>query len=162
MPDHDLEEMEGKLKKVIERVTVETAQEMICGDILRLYLIHPDDPDRVKKYDEWCTEQKRLGVPNACGGMAGPPSDLIDLSRIKSKIAQATWKSQIPPTEMGLLFITGGFIIGDQDVEVVVDGIIEKVHGFKNIPAVVLSAAKTITLSQEPTKIVSDSLFEVP
>ena len=152
--EHLLVEIECKLKEVVGRVTVETAQEFYRQNALKLYLVDPNDPNRIKKNGEWCRKQERLGIFHACAGLAGPPVDLTDHSSVRFRILGIKREEQIPQDKMGILFIFGSFIIRDTDVEEFVDGIIKEVHELGNIPAVVLVGAKTTTLSQEAPKII--------
>ena len=152
--EHLLVEIECKLKEAVGRVTVETAQEFYRQDALKLYLVDPDDPNRIRKSGEWCHKQERLGIFHACAGLAGPLVDLTDRSRVRSRILDIKREEQIPQDKMGILFILGSFIIRDTDVGGFVDEIIKEVHKLGNIPAVVLIGAKTTTLSQETSKII--------
>ena len=149
-----LEEIECALREAAGRVTVETPQEIDIRNVLKFYLVHPDDPDRIRKDNEWCREQERLGIYHACGGVFGPPEDSTDLFRVRSRIIGIKREKQIPKDEMGILFILGSFFIRDVDVERFVDGIVEEVYELVNIPAVVFVGTKVTTLSQETPKII--------
>ena len=149
-----LVEIECELKGAVERVTIETAQEFYRRSVLKLYLVDPDDPNRIRKIDEWCRKQERLGISYACSGLAGPPGDLTDCSRVRHRISGIKRDKQIPQDKMGILFIFGSFIIRDMDVERFVDGIIEEVYELNNIPAVVLIGAKITALSQDTPRVV--------
>ena len=151
-----LAEVERMLEEKTSCVTKEVPQEADVPSELKLYLVHPDDPDRVGRYDKWCREQERLGIIPYCGGLSGPPEDLTDLSRIRTKIRRLAIEEQIPSDMMGVLFILGRFILRDVDVKGVVDCIIAEMRRLHHIPAVVLGAAKTTMIEQEPGKVVED------
>ena len=55
-----LKEIERMLKEKAGCVTRETPKEVDVRSVLKLYLVHPDDPDQVRRYGEWCREQQRL------------------------------------------------------------------------------------------------------
>ena len=62
-------------------------------------------------------------------------------------------RHSIPEDRMDVLFITGYFTIQDGDVDATVDGLLEYVHDLPHVPAVVLTAIRTFTLSPNRLRI---------
>ena len=147
------------LREMVGRVNPGLPQEVDISGILKLYLVHPDDPCSAEKYDQWCCKQETLKIIPNCGGLAGPPEDLSDLSRIRRKIYCFSKEKQIPNDKQGVLFVTGRFIIGDNDVERIVNELVRVMNEFAHIPAVVLIAAKTATVSPVESRIHEDDRY---
>ena len=149
---HEFEDVTRRLEKAVSRVLVGSPQEIVIPDILKLYLVHPDDPAKVSMYDKWLHAPENSDIPDS-GGLSGPPTDRTDLARIRSRIGKLSRKHQIPEDRMGVLFITGHFMILDGDVDTIMDGLLEHVHGLPHVPAVVLTAIRTFTLSPNRLRI---------
>ena len=149
---HEFGDVTRKLEKVVSRVLVGSPQQIAIPDILKLYLVHPDDPAKVSMYDKWLHAPENSDIPDS-GGLSGPPTDRTDLTRIRTKIGDLLRKHQIPEDRMGVLFITGHFTIQDGDVDTMVDGLLEYVHDLPHVPAVVLTAIRTFTLSSNRLRI---------
>ena len=58
-----------------------------------------------------------------------------------------------------MLFVTGRFIIGDNDVERMANELVRVMNEFAHIPAVVLIAAKTATVSPVEPRIHEDDRY---
>ena len=149
---HEFEDVAHKLEKAVRRVLVGSPQKITIPGILKLYLVHPDDPAKVSMYDKWFHAPENSDIPDS-GGLSGPPIDRTDLARIRSKIGELSRKHQIPEDRMGVLFITGHFTIQDGDVDTMMDGLLEYVHDLPHVPAVVLTAIRTFTLSPNRPRI---------
>ena len=152
LPSHELVGVERTLKDAVNRVSVGSPQKVDIPDTLKLYLVHPDDPDKVSMYDKWCRAPENSDIPDS-GGLSGPPVDRTDLVRIKIKIIRFLKSQQIPKERMGVLFITGHFMIQDADVKAVVADLLEHVNELPHVPAVVLIAIRTFTLSPNLPRI---------
>ena len=148
-----LEATEQKLQNVVEHLTIESPQEVHIERVLKFYLVHPDDSDRIKKQETWHREQVKLGILPSDSQLLGPYKGTSNVSRVRTKIIQAQREKQIPTNEMGVLFILGIFEIHNKNVESFVDEIIEEVYELINIPAIVLTTARITILSQEVTSI---------
>ncbi len=146
LPSHELEDVTCRLKDVVNRVSVGSPREADIPGTLKLYLVHPDDPDKVRMYDKWCRAPENSGIPGG-HGLSCPPVDRTDLDRIISKINRFSAKQQIPKERMGILFMTGCFTIMDGDVEAMVASLLPHVKKLPHVPAVVLVAIRTFTLS---------------
>ena len=149
---HEFEDVTRRLKKAISCVFVGSPQEIVIPGILKLYLVHPDDPAKVSMYDKWHHAPENSDIPDS-GGLSGPPTDRTDLARIRSRIGELSRKHQIPEDRMGVLFITGHFTIRDEDVDTMVNSLLEHVHDLPHVPAVVLTAIRTFTLSPNMPRI---------
>ena len=149
---HEFEDVTRRLEKAVSCVSVDSPQEIVIPDILKLYLVHPDDPAKVSMYDKWLHAPENSDIPDS-GGLSGPPTDMTDLPRIRSKIDELSRTQQIPEDRMGVLFITGHFMIRDGDVDTMMDGLREHVHDLPHVPAVVLTAIRTFTLSPNRLRI---------
>ena len=152
-----LDKVVSKLSEKVNSVNLGSPQEADIRDVLKLYLVHPDDPDKVEKYDRWCCKQEKLEIIPNCGGLVGPPEDLSDLSRIKRKIYCFSKEEQIPHDRKGVLFVVGRFIIDDKDVDRIVNELVGVMHKFAHVSAVVLIAAKTATVLPVEPQIHEDN-----
>ena len=149
---HEFEDITRKLEKAVGYVLVGSPQEIVIPGILKLYLVHPDDPAKVSMYDKWRHAPENSDIPDS-GGLSGPPTDMTDLARIRTKIGELSRTQQIPEDRMGVLFITGHFMILNGDVDTIMNGLLEYVHDLPHVPAVVLTAIRTFTLSPNRLRI---------
>ena len=157
--DPDLAKAERGLKEAASCVTTGSPRQIDIPNDLKLYLVHPDDPDQHGRYDKWCRRQEEQGLIPENSGLVGPPEDLTDLLRIERKINRVTMKRQLPKDMVGVLVITGRFIISDTDVKMVVDALVESLRNSVQITAVVLIAAKTATVSPVEPRIYEDDRY---
>ena len=144
-----LEEVERKLREAARQVTRRTSQEVDIRGVLKLYLVHPDDPDQIRKDNEWCCEQERLGLVQNCGGLQGPPDGVLEHHRVRARISRLATERQIPDDVMGVLVIVGSFLLDRGNVEKFVNGIIEEVYALRHVSAVVITTAKTMVLTPD-------------
>ena len=149
---NEFEYVTHRLEEAVSCVLVGSPKKIIIPDILKLYLVHPDDPDKVTMYDKWLCAPENSDVPDR-GGLSGPPTDMTDLVRIISKIGELSRTHQIPEDRIGVLFITGRFMIRNGDVDAMMCGLLEHVHGLPHVPAVVLTTIRTFTLSSNRPRI---------
>ena len=152
LPPYELEDATCRLKEKASRVRIGSPQEVNIPDVLKVYLVHGDEPDRIRMYDKWYRAPENSDIQDN-GGLSGPPTDRSDLARIQAKIRTFFGERQIPTEKMGVLFITGHFMIDDGNVETMVNGVLKHVNKLPNIPAVVLTSIRTFTLSPNRRRI---------
>ena len=113
--------------------------------VLNVYLVPNGLPGRIEMYNEWQSNQEKMGlIPRGISGLSGPSDNVRQEHRARIRIRQIARERQIPPAETGVIVITGPFRFwGIADVERFVDYMIEEVYALKNIPAVVLVSEKT-------------------
>ena len=84
--------------------------------------------------------------------MYGPPDNVSEVHRVRTRIDCFARERQIPLEYPGVLVITGHFLFGDADrVGHFVDSVIEKVYEMENIPAVVLISGSIVGDDEETT-----------
>ena len=149
---NELESVIPKLMEAVNCVRIGSPQDVDIPGIMKLYMVHHDDPNKISLYDKWCQAPKNSDIPPNCG-LLGPPVDRTDLVRIISKIHRFSTELQIPKERMGILFMAGHFMIQDTDVTVMVNGILEHLNKLPHIPAVVLVAIRTFTLSPNQLRL---------
>ena len=153
-------EIKCRLKKAAKLVTPALSQEVYEQGVLKIYLVHKDDPNRTRKYDEWCSKQKKMGRPHEmCGGLSHPNIDQTERCRIKNRIHKIMQNRQIPDDRVGVPFIFSRFIVADQDIEEFANDIIKTVHRHPNILAVVLIGAIILVHPQEQTSITEEKNY---
>ena len=113
--------------------------EVNIDKVLNVYLVPDGLSGRIEMYDEWQSNQEKMGtIPRGISGLSGPSDNVRQEHRVRARIRQIAWERQIPPKETGVIVITGPFRFwGIADVERFVDYMIEEVYALKNIPAVV-------------------------
>ena len=149
-----LEEIAHIVAEKAGRVARQAPQEVDIRGVLKLYLVHPDDPDQIERYDKWCGEQDTLGIIPGCNGLYGPLDGVSEHHRARFAIVRPVRKGQLPQNKMGVPFIFVTGLFDWMDVEGFVDGIIEEVYEHDHIPAAVFVSAKEATFSSERSKSV--------
>lgn len=145
LSDPHLKEVESilreKTKYVIDK---KTDSEVDIPNVLKLYLVSDELPERIKKYKRWYRKQEKLGIiRKGSHGLLGPPDNVRQDYRSKIRIDQFAKEKQIPTNKTGILVIVGGFFFWDLEyVKNFVDVIIEAVYEMSNVPAVVLMSTK--------------------
>jgi len=148
LSDPHLEEIESilreKTKYVIDK---KTDSEVDIPNVLKLYLISDESPERIKKYKRWYRKQEKLGIiRKGSHGLLGPPDNVRQDYRSKIRINQFAKEKQIPTNKTGMLVIVGGFFFWNlEHVKNFVDVIIEAVYEMSNVPAVVLMSTKVFS-----------------
>ena len=140
-----LKEIECIIAEKAKHVTRQAPQEVYIPYILKIYLVHPDDPDQVERCEKWRSEQTALGIFPRYDGLYGPLDGISEHDRMRFRIRQPVHEEQLPQGEMGVLFIFVTGLFDFTDVEGFVDGIIEEVYEYDHIPAVVIVSPKEIT-----------------
>ncbi|MCH8914420.1 MAG: hypothetical protein IIA82_00990 [Thaumarchaeota archaeon] len=145
LSDPHLEEIESilreKTKYVIDK---KTDSEVDIPNILKLYLVSDESPDRIKKYKRWYRKQEKLGILRKGNhGLLGPSDNVRQDYRAKIRIDKFAKERQIPTDKTGILVLVADFSFWSIEyVEKFVDMIIEAVYELSNIPAVVLFSTK--------------------
>ena len=152
-------EIKHRLEKAAKQVTMKVSQEIDKSGVLKIYLVHNDDPNRTRKYDEWCNRQKEIGLFQECDGLSHPDIDQTECYRIKRKVRETAQSHQIPEDKIGVLFIFSRFIVADQDIEEFANDIIKTVHRHPNILAVVLIGAIILVQPQKQTSITEEKNY---
>ena len=151
----ELAAVERKLKTRASHVIVGSPCEIDISNILKLYLVHPDDPKRIRCYDTWNHKQEEPMIQKN-SGLLGPPVDWTDIERIRLKIDCVAREEQLPNHMAGVLFIIGRFSFWDRDVDKIVGTIAQDLRKFTHISAIVLIGAKTATESPVESRIHED------
>lgn len=156
------------LKEVTDRLAREASRavsgrmpvEVHLNKVLKAYLVPDELPGATGLRAEWLRGQEAVGaVPQGSGWISGPPDNVREEYRARIRIDQFSKRRQIPPEELGVLVLTGGFFFGDADVaERFVDHIIEEVYELENVRAVVLVSHKAVGDTRE-TEIVDRKDF---
>jgi len=145
LSDPHLEEVESilreKTKYVIDK---KTDSEVDIPNVLKLYLVSDESPDRIKKYKRWYRKQESLGIIRKGNhGLLGPSDNVRQDYRSKIRIDKFAKEKQIPINKMGILILVADFYFWNlEHVEKFVDVIIESVYELTNIPAIILWSKK--------------------
>lgn len=139
-----------EIKSILQERTAfvlknKTAVEVDIPNVLKLYLVSDDDPDRIQKYRNWYKKQESSGINMGYGGLVGPPDGVRQEYRVKIRLDRLAKEKQIPTEKSGLVVLVSDFNFWKiDDVVEFVDAILESVYELTNIPAVILWSRKVI------------------
>ncbi len=147
LSDSHLQEAESILREKTEYViSKKTDAEVDIPNVLKLYLVSDDAPERIEKYRRWYRKQEELGIIRKGNhGFMGPSDNVRQDYRVKIRIDKFAKEKQIPTNKMGILVLVGNFSFWNLNVESFVDVIIEAVYELSNVPAVVLISTKVFS-----------------
>lgn len=142
-----LKEVKLILREKTEHVVKKkTDTEVDIPNVLKLYLVSDDMPNRIAKYKKWYRKQEKLGIiRKGSHGLLGPADNVRQDYRVKIRINKFAKEKQIPVDQMGILVLVGNFSFWGLDIESFVDVIMEEVYELSNIPAVVLISTKVFS-----------------